>query len=166
MNIESLRVTIASLKCEQKTLTNQVRSRSEVVAHVEHCAAKWEREAQASVHRTLNVLAYGHSTALMRAEVIDGTTQAPSEAEIGPLLTGLLGAARVVEFLLAGIDTVPEGLDTSDRLARLSVVNAELDRIEVEEERLIEASEYTSTLVPRRPDARPEIVLALPAEAV
>jgi hypothetical protein len=165
MNIESLRVTIASLQREQKTLTNQVRSRSEVAAYVERCAAKWERDAQQAMSRTLNVLAYGHAP-LMRAEVIDGTTQAPSEADLGTLMVAMLGAEKVTSVLLSNLNEVPEGLDTPTRLARLSVIATELDRLETEEERLIEASEYTGAPVPRRGDGRPEIILALPAEAV
>jgi|GEM_PF-4611569 len=44
---------------------------------------------------------------------------------------------------------------------RLEAIAAELLKLETEEERLISEGEDAGTFVPRRRDARPEIVLAL-----
>lgn len=60
---------------------------------------------------------------------------------------------------------LPEGLPKADRLARLGAIAAELLGLEIEEERLTCEGETAGTFVPRRRDARPEIVLALPAES-
>lgn len=46
-----------------------------------------------------------------------------------------------------------------ERAQQLEAKIEELDRLEVEEERLISESEQTATPIPRRPDCRPEIVL-------
>lgn len=158
--ISALRVRIASLNHEQRTLQEQTRSRSEVASHVEQTVAGWDHAAQQTMRRTLHNLAHGHAH-LLRAEVVDGHRGAPGEADLGPMMVALLGAQKVASVLLSELHTVPEGLPKAPRLARLEAIAAELLKLETEEERLISEGEDAGTFVPRRRDARPEIVLAL-----
>lgn len=156
--VQALRVRIAALKDEQSSLTAQLRSPGEVAAHVKNCVATWERNAQATMRRTLVALAYGRAN-LMHADVIEGHSSAPSEVDLGPLMVAMIGADKVASVLLADLAAVPEGLPSAERDARLKAIAAELFELEVEEERLICETEAEGAPIQRRGDARPEIVL-------
>lgn len=159
--LQTLRVRIRVLQDERATLTAQTRSRSEVEAHVKRCVAGWARDAQETTRRGLLALAYGNAS-LMRAEVIAGHTLMPSEADLGPLMVAMLGADKVAGVLLVDLQSVPEGVPKAERLARLEAIEAELFDLEIQEEALIVQSEAEGTPVPRRPAARPAIVLGTP----
>ncbi len=155
-----LREQIADLQREQRDLSSVRRSRAEVAAHVKKTVERWGAEAAKTNRLDLGELAHGHAL-LGHVEVTLGVGNSPSFADVGPLLVLLLGAQKVSTALLAGIDSVPEGLPTEQRERRLAEISAELDRLEAGEERLILASEAAGAPVLRRADARPEIVLAL-----
>jgi hypothetical protein len=162
--IQAARVRISALKREQNELKGLwVRSRAEVAELVRRHVSAFEQEARETCRRALQELAGGHHAAILQADVfVSGSSTIASEADLGPMLVAMLGADKITSVLLADIGAVPEGLPRADRLARLAAIAAELDTLEAEEEALIVASEATAAPVPRRPDARPSIVLGTP----
>ena len=55
------------------------------------------------------------------------------------------------------LSAVSEGLPQDARLAKLKTLAKEIEALEREEERIIDSSDGT---IDRRPDARPDIILA------
>ena len=87
-------------------------------------------------------------------------------ADLGPLLVALLGVDTVAAALAAHTDAVPAVPDAAARAARLAEIEAELFRLECEEEAAIEASEATDAEpIRRRVDADPRAVLGVPVAA-
>lgn len=161
--IADLRETIKVRQSERIQLTEQVRSPSEVRACVAAMVARWQEEATKRLRYSMIRLAGGDKNVdLGRAEVHEATPTRAPEAELGPLLTLVLGEAVVQERLCILLDAVPDSPDTPERLERLAAIVSELDELETEEERLICESEHAGEPILRRGDARPEIVLGRP----
>ncbi len=158
--LKPLRASIAALQSERAELRRQVRSRSEVAEHVGACVAEWQQEARRAGRYALLMLSQGDHMPLMQAPVSESSPQVPAEADLGPLMVALLGADKVADVLLTEIDSIPEGMPCAARRARLEEIGAELLALETEEEHLITAAEEAGDYIARRPDARPEIVLA------
>jgi outer membrane murein-binding lipoprotein Lpp len=158
--IQALRGQIKTLQFERTALENQRLSRSEVGDKVRGTVQRWETEAAEQNRLHLLWLAHDHGGVNLLTAPTTDTGAAGVYAKLGPAAVLLLGAEVVAERLLAGIDEVPEGVDTDERLTRIAEIGAELDRLEAEEEALICAAEAEGIEVLRRPDARPEIVLA------
>lgn len=162
--IEALRGQICALKSERRALEQQRWSRAELAERVRGMVKQWEADAARENAQQLAWMAGGdHGTKLLVADTFDAG-RAGLYAALAPALVLMLGAEQVAARLLAGIEEVPVGLDTAERLARIAAIGRELDQLEAEEERLITEAEAEGLDVLRRPDARPEIVLALPAE--
>jgi outer membrane murein-binding lipoprotein Lpp len=156
--IEALRGQISTLQAERDALQNQTWSRSEVAYKVRRMVDEWQDKSAEQNRLYLLWMAHGdHGHKLLTADTV-GTEHA---AMLGPAMVTMLGAEQVAARLLAGIDSVLEGLDTAERLSRIAAIAADLDRLETEEEALVCAAETQGAEVLRRPDARPEIVLAL-----
>jgi len=142
--IETLRARIAALQVERAALLRQKRNRAQVVDAIGDLVQHWAAEGADLVARELQRAAEGGPPDPLRIRT-----------ELGPLFAALLGADAVRAALLAGIEAIPVGLDATDRADKLVTLGVELDRLEKDEERLCEAEG-----IDRRPDARPEIVLA------
>lgn len=156
-SLDTLRKRIAALQEERLELDQQKRSRSEVAAQIEAMVASWGYTGTGMLSREVQRAATG-----VPSEPLTLRTVAPVAAGVaqinlnaGPLLVAILGTEVVKAALLASLCTVPEGMPSAARVARMAEIGAELDRLEIEEERLC-----TETGAERRPDARPEIVLA------
>ena len=68
----------------------------------------------------------------------------------------MLGADHVRGVVLAQLEAIPEGLPTSERLARIREIESSLDDLETAEEQMVVESGAE-----RRPNCHPEIVLGL-----
>lgn len=165
--ITHLRGRIAALRNERDAHLRNKLSRSETRAYIERQIAAWGREAEESTKRDLMLLARDGWTNLLEAPTKHAIGyQIAGRADLAPLLVALVGEKRVSTFLLADIDSVPEGLNKAARAARLEAIEAELLDLETQEEQLIEQCEEEGIPVQRRADARPEIVLGVPDPVV
>ncbi len=79
---------------------------------------------------------------------------------MGPLLISVLGKAAIKKTLSALVDELPDGLEPVAKAKRLAAIEAELLRLEIEEEEFIVELEQAGETILRRADARPEIILA------
>lgn len=148
--IETLREEIRARQTERAALASQPRSRDEVRQKVAALVSGWQAEALRRNALNLQLLASGDHPPLVELS---------GDKSAGPLMVLMLGADRVQQALLTGIETVPDGLPTADREARASAIGGELDALEAEEEALIVQAEEAGEFIVRRSDARPEIVL-------
>lgn len=161
-NIDSVRAELAALQAEDKVLDRQRLSRDDVReairASVDHTAATWESRL-GLMHRRI---AGGTRAGEAIAQALDPETQRAAPDTVNAVaLFGLLGADRVAEALSAQIDEhVPAGPNAAARAARRVELAAEMLRLETLEEALIVASEATATPIARRPESRPQVVLA------
>lgn len=155
--IAGKRGKIDSLNREYSALDAQKNSRKEVCALAERQISALQRQGQKQAARNLVLLAYGEKPALLAADV-QGVYP---KADLGPVLACLYSVDQLREFLLAGIEEIPEGLDAADKAQRLQEIEAELLDLEREEEALIVESENDGQPIQRRRDARPEIVLGM-----
>lgn len=158
--IDTLRKKIAALQAERDTLNAQKRSRSEVAAMLDSMVTQWATAGQSTLSRELQRATMGGASEPLTLRGVAPIASAPGAVQInlnvGPLLVVLLGQDAVKAALIASLGTLPEGMPSVQRLERLSAISAELDRLETEEEALVEAHG-----IERRTDARPEIVLAV-----
>ena len=76
------------------------------------------------------------------------------------LLISVLGKAAIKKTLSALVDELPDGLEPVAKAKRLAAIEAELLRLEIEEEEFIVELEQAGETILRRADARPEIILA------
>lgn len=142
--IETLRARIVAIQAERAALLRQKRNRAQVIQSIDELVAHWAAEGADLVARELQRAAEGGPPDPLRLKT-----------DMGPMFAMLLGADAVRAALLAGIEAVPVGFDEQDRADRLVTLGVELDRLEKDEEALCESGG-----IDRRPDARPEIVLA------
>jgi hypothetical protein len=157
--IDALRTRITELQAERPGILRQRRTRAEVLAAAESQLSRWEAIGRARFSRGLQSLAAGAATTPMLLTGVasnDGVVR----VDAGPFIVGVLGIDQVRQAYLADLDQIPEGMAREQREARLAELAASLDDLEAREERLIEESEATEAPIQRRPDARPEIVLA------
>lgn len=160
--IESLRRQIAALQAERLDLSSQTRSRTEVAALVDRMVSNWATTGLQGVARDLMRVANGEAAEPLTLRGAAPVAAAPGVAQfnlnLGPLLCTLMGAEAVKAALQGALATLPEGTDRAARLERLEAIAAELDRLETEEEAMVEAA---GGAIERRPDARPEIILGV-----
>lgn len=161
--IEALRARIAALQAERQTIVLQARTRAEVRAEIERTVTHWQERGAAALARELQRAALGAAPDLLTAH---GTGSAAGgvahvRLDMGPLLTAVLGPAAVRKALVGALDAVPEGMPAEARATRLAEIDAEIDDLEKREEALIcDAETLEGVEILRRPDARPEIILA------
>ena len=166
--VATLRAQRTRLCIEYNQLSEQNRSRREVMDYVAQQVADMEQRGRTARLRDLDLIARGARPNLLR---VGGSAHTPAHAlvakvsaDLGPLLVSLLGPASIEAALLRDIESIPEGLAPAEKAARLAEIEAELDRLEREEEALIEASAESGEPIPRRADANPAIVLGMPEE--
>lgn len=157
-SFHALRAKIAARQQEQAELQTQELGRADVIAGVRAWA---QREADAFAAHARTVLRRAAAGQSLHG-VMRGSPLALGSVDVAQALAGIGGADVLAEALLRHIDCVPEGTDAASRAERLAVLAAELDELEAREEQAICESEDGPHPYRRRPDARPEIVLALP----
>lgn len=140
---------------QQNIVWKQVRSRNEVDGCVGDKVAGWGAAFEQRTRLNLRLLAAGHTGVdLLGANAHD------REAILGGVLVALLGTEAVEDMLTRHLEAeVPPGLDKAERSARLFQIEADLEALEIEEEKRIEASEQTDRPIVRRRDAKPHLVL-------
>jgi hypothetical protein len=160
--VVTLRERIAKLQAERIRLTASKRSRAEVATMLDATVSSWALTGHAVLAREVNRAAAGLPVELLSLRGVVPVPAAPGAASIslsaGPLLVALMGADAVKSALAATLSTVPEGMPTTARLARIAEIASELNKLEAEEEALIDAADGA---IERRADARPEIILAV-----
>ena len=149
--VELLRSKIVTLQAERLAIESQPRSRSEVVAFAKNYVADLVEKARREAHLFLVRVAAGGGVHTY------GT-------DLPAVLAPAANADAMLAFLLADIGLVAVGLEPAQKAKRLAEIEQILYALEVQEEFEIDAIELeTGDYVLRRPDARPEIVLAMPA---
>jgi hypothetical protein len=143
-SIDTLRKKIAALQAEKAELSTQRRSRQEVTILLEAMIAQSFAAGEAQLQRELGKAALGEPFTPVLLTV--------------PTLVALLGIDTVKAAFCAPLASVPVGLPSAERIARLEAINADLDQLETQEESICE-----SEGIERRPTARPEIILCCTA---
>jgi hypothetical protein len=160
--IDNLRQQISALQAERVELSSQTRSRDEVATMVGTMISNWQAAGLQSIGRDLMRAASGEPVEALTLRSAAPVAAAPGVAQIslnlGPMLVAMLGADAVKAAFAGVLGTLPQGIDRAKRLERLECIGVELDALEQEVELLIVAAAGT---VDRRPDARPEIILAV-----
>jgi len=162
--IGDIRTRIAALSDERRELIVQQRNRAELRESINRLLSHWRDKGEAAIVRELQRAACGFAPEVLtikgNAAVSVTPGNAPLALDLGPLLSALFAdvlRSRIGELL----EQVPEGVESATRRARTAEIDRKLDRLESEEESFIEQSEAEGTPIGRRPDARPEIVLAV-----
>lgn len=149
--LNNLRNQIETLQAERLTIESQPRSRSEVVDYARKYIANLVKEARSEAHAFL-------------VRVSAGGSSYAQHTDMPAVLSSGANADAVLSFLLADFDLVPVGLEPAEKARRLAAIEDRLYALETLEESEIDKIEFaTGQYVPRRPDARPEIVLAITA---
>jgi hypothetical protein len=151
--VVTLRERIAKLQAERIRLTASKRSRAEVATMLDATVSSWALTGHAVLAREVNRAAAGLPVELLSLRGVVPVPAAPGAASIS-----LSAADAVKSALAATLSTVPEGMPTTARLARIAEIASELNKLEAEEEALIDAADGA---IERRADARPEIILAV-----
>lgn len=159
--VAALRERITALQAERRTIELQARTRGAVRAEIERTVTDWQERGAAALTREVQRAALGATPDLLAVHGAGSAAGGVAHVrlDLGPLLVSVLGAAAMRKALFATLEQVPEGLDAAARAARLVEIDAELDRLEAQEEQAIEMSELDGDPIERRGDARPEIVL-------
>jgi hypothetical protein len=162
----SLRERIATLQAERRSIIANPRCRAEVELQIHELVDHLHARGTETIANELQRSAAG---GIANPFQVNGTSivvagVAPVTLDVGSLLVALIGKDAVRKVLLAPLAKMPLGMAQKDRAARLAEITAELDKLEAEEERLIVDSEMFGEPIARRRDARPEIVLAMPAD--
>ncbi len=161
-HVAALRKQIATLQAERNDLTASKRSRAEVATMLDATVSSWALTGHATLAREVNRAAAGLPVELLSLHGTVPIAATPGAASVrlqaGPLLVALMGTDAIKSALAASLSAVPEGVPTAARLARIREIAMELDKLEAEEESLIEVADGA---IERRADARPEIVLAV-----
>jgi hypothetical protein len=161
--IEVLRKQIAALQAEHLELSSQKRSGAEVGAMVDGMIAGWSAAGLQALGRDLARAANGEPVDPLTLRSAAPVAAAPPgvaqiSLNLGPLLVAMLGPDAVKAAFAGVLATLPPGTDRAERLKRLEAIGAELDALERDEETMIVAS---GGAIERRPDARPQIILAV-----
>lgn len=154
-HVQDIRARIWLLREERETVWQQARSRSEVHAYIRDKVAEWGASFEKRARLNLRLLAAGH----VGVDLL-GENAYRREVALGEALVARHGTEAVEAMLTRHLEAeVPPGLDRAERSARLFQIEADLDALEIEEEKLIEASEQTDRPIARRRDAKPHVVL-------
>ena len=151
--IADIRTQIAALQAERAALGVSGPSRSE------------RRAAAEGYARTVAVLGeqrlqYGLESGDWQSAFSLQATQA-GVVDVAPLLAGMLGHKAFAAALCKFAEQSPDAPPAAERVSRMAAIGNELDVLEAAEEAFIVRSENAGLSIPRRGDARPEIVLAL-----
>jgi hypothetical protein len=157
VNIESIREQIKSLQDERDILESQPVNADGAAAIIDASfgplRAEFARDC-AMIQRVALAGDATHARNLMR-EQFQGL-------RLAALLLEVLGTEAFAGAFKVGLASVATTVLTPEQVqARLTEIGSDLDRLEAEEEALIDASELEGQPIARRPNARPEIILAL-----
>ncbi len=162
--LEALRERIRALKSERLEIIAQPLSRATVQRLTERVVDEAHRQGKRALGIAIARAAAGQALAPLSVRAsgaIDGATgTAKLSMDLSPLLVTLLGQDRVKELLLQACDDLPEGLDPPARILRLAKIDADLEALERDEEDRIVELENQGVSIMRRPDARPELIIA------
>jgi Flp pilus assembly protein TadB len=162
--LNQLRERISELQSERASINALRRSREQVQATVDRWLSTAEAQGKAALQLAVDRAQAGQALAPCQvhgnAAVYQSPGAAPFSIDLGPLLVALVGKAAIHKRLSTLVDDLPDGLAPTAREQRLTAIDAELLRLETEEEARIVEMEQAGEPVLRRPDARPEIVLA------
>lgn len=157
-NIPALRQRIADITTQRQTITDAPRSHAETRARIEAWCTAQSAAADARIAQHVISAAYGSPI----DEVL--TVRAAPGAgmvDLAPVLASILGADVLASVLCRHLAQVEDGPTAADRAATLADIDAQLLAAEIEEEKLIEASEAAGAPIGRRPDASPAVVLGV-----
>lgn len=161
-HVADLREQIAALYAERARLRALPRDHATVEKIVKQAVAAWHAEGAAHVERELSKVARGSAHALLVAQGLVAPSTAPVPQpfalNFGPMLVAVLGADAVERALLRFVAETPAGMPAREREARIAEINAELDRLELDEEQAIVRAEREGEGIARRRDARPDII--------
>ena len=155
--IESLREKIRALKEERDMLSdtpaNAETARAMITDRLKAVRDQFDRE-RTTIQRVAvsgdAMYVQNRIRDLFRSQCLPG------------LLMDAVGFEPFAAALTAGLeDVVTTELTPEQVRVRLIEIGRDLDRLELQEEALIDKSERDGQPIERRPDARPEIVLAL-----
>lgn len=151
-SIETLRARIAALIAERDALRNAPPTAAERRANVHAWCRAQAANAQAGIAYRVET---GDYSDLLAVRVTG------NRVDLAPTLAALIGPDGLADALCKHIADTPDGMAAEDREARVVEIGHELEDLETQEERLIEATESTGRPIARRGDARPEIILAV-----
>ena len=156
--LEKSRAEVASLKARIAPLDDAPCSHEESRAAILAQCTLWANEG----HRLLSyrVRSVGRGDALGPLFQIHAQHGAP--VDIGPYLAAILGAGPLAARLSDYLTGTPDGPSAAERVKQRTALVAKLFKAECAEEQAIVALEARGVRVPRRPDADPAAVLALP----
>jgi hypothetical protein len=168
--VEASREQIEGLHAEKERILSGMIPKDDAIAR----ALTWldaQAERFEGKHHIFGVFGYpdahDHECGLMRVLANIGVPdEGGPHADVGPLLAWLfkdLIAQRLREAI-ASANYTP-GPPMAERAPLLKALDRKLWDVELEEEHLIEQAEGQGIEIARRPDARPEVILALPAVA-
>jgi hypothetical protein len=162
--LNELRDQIHGLKTERLAILRQQCSREQVKAMLDSWLARSEEQGrmalQLAVDRAMAGQAFAPFYAHGNAAVIQSPGAAAFSLDLGPLFISVMGKAAVKKNLLVLVEQLPDGLELAAKAKRLEAIDADLLRLETEEEARIVEFELAGESILRRPDARPEVILA------
>ena len=154
-DLEAVRARHLPLGTELAHIEQHPHSLEDCAAIMDRKIEDWAAQADRSMRAVWGDLAAGGRFARFLNLRLP---QASGDADIGPLAVALLGPDAVRAALLKYAGDVPEGKDREKRIATLK---AQLDQVEIEEERLVCELESLAQPVQRRADARVELAAAV-----
>lgn len=161
-HVADLRQQITERQDERARLAAQPHDRATVAAVVKRTVLHWHDEGKAHVDRQLSTIAAGSAHALLTIHGLVAPSTAPVPQpfalNLGPLFVALLGSDAVEAALLRFVDEIPGGMPVHERNARLAEIDAELDRLELDEETTIVRAGREGESIQRRRDARPDVI--------
>lgn len=168
MTIEQLRSRIATLYAEKAAIERNVFSRAEMSAHIKQSLAEMRESVVDQAARRLLYLAHGHKDVRLVSLNDDGSymineyRHGETHDAFAAFILGAAGEKALLGVYAEALGRI-EGLfpDKAARDTRLAEVNAELDKLEREEERFICEQEERGFYIDRRENSRPSIVLEL-----
>lgn len=167
LSLEKIRDQIAILQVERAALIAPHRGRKVVTDLIAGYLAHAEAAGRAALATALLRADAGQALAPFTVKGAAVVSSAPSAApfavDMSGLLVALFGAERLkalLHELCSEIPEIPETPDPELRETQLRKIESELHALELKEEALICRLESEGAKVSRRPDARPEIVLA------
>lgn len=178
--LEETRERIRAAKAEREAATKAPRPREEVARDVRASVEALASRALPNVAELVaprgasNLRLFDTAYQALAQTGGDGAGRAAAQMthDLAGQAAGLLAAIQpeaLEGWIMARVDAelarLPAPLGAEERRARLAERDAELRRLEVEEERIAEGLEAEGREVLRRSDASPEVVLGLAEEA-
>ncbi len=161
--ITKTRDRIQELKAELERVTAQPRSRQQVGDYVRENVRSIRPLAASENMLTLERLAAGHPTGLLKVKASAMTPAGPVTVTVDllPVMVRLLGVDAVFKALLVGVEDVPKGLPPESRAHQMQTIAAALDDLQTQEEHLIREADLDGCTIARRLDAQARFVLAI-----